>query len=137
MAQVSGSMSWRMALYHSVLAFQTCDPLTEFKKNILQALARGARLRLHQADHKGPKLEQVVHRPVILTAESAPKICGNQIEIEIKKCGTLPQQEVLAALFDQMVKSIRDEKSRPEEVPYVTTCDSLQLASAAAQSPFP
>ena len=126
-----------MALYHSVLAFQTYAPLTDFKKNILQALARGARLRLHQADHKGPKLEHVIHRPVILTAESAPKICGNQIEIEIKKCGTLPQQEVLAALFDQMVKSIRDEKSRPEEVPYVTTCDSLQLASAAAQSPFP
>lgn len=126
-----------MALYHRVLAFPIYSTLTEFKKAIIQALARGARLRLHQSDHKGPKLEQLIHRPVILTALTAPQICGSQIEIEINKCGPLEQQEVLAALFNQMVRSIRDERTGPEELPYTTTFAAPHGATAQPVAPFP
>ena len=105
-----------MALYNRVLAFQILGTITEFKRTIIKELAQGLfNARLRQSDHKGPKRYQQLGRPVIITAENAPEICGNQIVIEIKKCGPLPQPEVLAALFNQMVRSLRDEpKSKLE-----------------------
>ena len=105
-----------MALYNRVLAFQILGTITEFKRTIIKELAQGLfNARLRQSDHKGPKRYRQLGRPVIITAENAPEICGNQIVIEIKKCGPLPQPEVLAALFNQMVRSLRDEpKSKPE-----------------------
>ena len=105
-----------MAIYNRVLAFQILGTITEFKQTIMRELAQGLlNARLRQSDHKGPKRYQQLGRPVIITAEEAPEIRGNQIVIEIKRCEQLPQQEVLAALFNQMVRSLRDEpKSKPE-----------------------
>ena len=99
-----------MALYNRVLPFQILGTITEFKRNIITELTRGLfNARLRQTDRKGPKRYQQLGRPVILTVDQAPEICPNQIVIEINKCGPLPQQEVLAALFNQMVRSLRDE----------------------------
>ena len=116
-----------MALYNRVLAFQIFGSITEFKRTIIKELAQGLfNARLLQSDHKGPKRFQQLGRPVIITAEKAPEICSNQIVIEIKKCDPLPQPEVLAALFNQMVRSLRDE---PQSKPQPTAVeDTLMFA---------
>ena len=105
-----------MALHNRVLAFQILGTITEFKRTVMRELAQGLfNARVRQTDRKGPKRYQQLGRPVIIPAEKAPAICGNQIVIEIKRCHPLPPGEVLAALFNQMVRSLRGEsKSSPE-----------------------
>ena len=105
-----------MALYNRILAFQILGTITDFKRTIMREMGQGLfNARLRQTDRKGPPRYQQLGRPVIFTAEDAPEICGNQIVIEIKRCGPLPQPEVLAALFNQMVRSLRGEpNSKPE-----------------------
>ena len=108
-----------MALYNRVLAFQIFEAITEFTRSIIKELAQGRfGAHLRQTGHKGPKRYQQLGRPVIIPAEKAPEICGNQIVIEINKCNPLPQQEVLAALFTQMVRTIRDERQAPAPIVY-------------------
>ena len=120
-----------MALNNRVLAFQIFGAITEFKRSIIMELAQGRfDARLRQSDHKGPKHYEQLGRPVIIPAEKAPEICGNQIVIEINKCNPLPQPEVLAALFTQMVRSLRDERQAPEPIPYTVRHEATQLATA-------
>ena len=128
-----------MALYNRVLAFQIFGTITTFRRSIITELAQGRfQARLRQADHKGPVLYQPLGRPVIITADDAPEICSNQIVIEIKKCDPLPQQEVLAALFDQMVRSLRDEpKSQPEPDYPEAPATRNSFDSLEAIAPFP
>ncbi len=128
-----------MALYNRVLAFQVFGTITDFKRNIITELSRGLfQARLRQTDHKGPVLYQQLGRPVIIPAEHAPEICRNQITIEIRKCDPLPQQEVLAALFDQMVRSLRDEpKPQPISTPVDAAVVLQPFAQLEASAPFP
>ena len=128
-----------MALYNRVLAFQIFGSITEFKRTIIKELAQGLfNARLQQTDHKGPKLFQQLGRPVIITAEKAPEICRNQIVIEINKCGPLPQPELLAALFNQMVRSLRDEpKSTIEDTVVTRTAMLHPLTRLQADIPGP
>ena len=117
-----------MVLYNRVLAFQIFGKITEFKQNIIRELSQGRfDARLRQTDHKGPVKYEQLGRPVIITAETAPEITGNQIVIEINTCHQLPQQEVLAALFTQMVRSLRDERQAPEPIPYTASHEAPQL----------
>ena len=100
----------RMALCNRVLAFQVFGKISTFKRKVVKDLSQGIfNVRLRQNDHKGPLRYQQLSRPVILTTGVAPEICGNQIVIEVKKCGQFQQQELLAALFNQMVHSLREE----------------------------
>ena len=118
-----------MALYNRVLAFQVLGKITEFKRGMITELSRGLfDARLRQTDHKGPKRYQQLGRPVILTVDQAPEVCPNQIVIEIHKCGPLPQQEVLAALFNQMVHSLRGEP-KPRHI-------SMEVDAAPALNSF-
>ena len=128
-----------MALYNRVLAFQIFGKITEFKRSIITELSRGIfQARLRQTDHKGPKHYRQLGRPVIITAETAPEIRGNQIVVEIKKCGPLPQQEVLAALFNQMVRSLRDEpKSKPVPTVIADTAPFPPITNIQADVPCP
>ena len=120
-----------MALNNRVLPFQIFGKITEFKRSIIKELAQGRfDARLRQTDHKGPKRYQQLGRPVIIPAEKVPAICGNQIVIEINKCSPLPQQEVLAALFTQMVRTLRDERQAPDPIPYTVHHEATQLATA-------
>ena len=128
-----------MALYNRVLAFQIFGKITEFKQNLIRELSQGRfDARLRQTDHKGPVKYEQLGRPVIITAETAPEITSNQIVIEINKCHQIPQQEVLAALFTQMVRSLRDERQAPAQIPYTANEQALQFKTAAHLAPpFP
>ena len=135
-----GEAGW-MALYNRVLAFQVIGTITEFKRKVIKELSQGLfSTRLRQNDHKGPKRFQQLGRPVILALADAkiPDICGNQIHIEIHKCGTLPHEEVLAALFNQMVHNLRNKpKPRPEPANDDSPILFLNLANILVISPFP
>lgn len=130
-----------MALYNRVLAFQLIGSLTEFKRTMIKELSQGLfNVRLRQTDHKGPKRFQQLGRPVIiaLNQTAVPQICGNQIHIEIHKCDPLPQHEALAALFNQMVRSLRDEpQTQPEPAQTPILVSVLSFANAQATAPFP
>ena len=122
--------SW-MALYYRVLAFQIFGKIIEFKQNIIRELSQSRfEARLRQTDHKGPVKYEQLGRPVIITAEIAPEITSNQIVVEINNCNPLPQQEVLAALFTQMVRSLRDERQVPKQIPYPAHPQAPQLIYA-------
>ena len=128
-----------MAIYNRVLAFQVLGKITEFKRHIITELSQGRfGARLRQTDHKGPKRYQQLGRPVILTFEKAPEICSNQIVIEINKCAPLPQQEVLAALFNHMVRSLRDEpKPQPNTIEVETAPELNSFVRLQADAPIP
>ena len=128
-----------MALYNRVLTFQIFGKITEFKRSIIQELAQGRfDARIRQTDHKGPKRFEQLGRPVIIPAEEAPEITGNQIVVEIKKCDPLPQQEVLAALFNQMVRSLRNEpKPHPEPIRIEGAVVLHSFAPLEADAPVP
>ncbi len=120
-----------MALHNRVLAFQIFGEISGYKQSIIRELSQGRfDARLRQTDHKGPVKYEQLGRPIIITAEAAPEITSNQIVIEINKCYQLPQQEVLAALFTQMVRSLCDERQAPEPIPYTAHCQTPQLATA-------
>lgn len=128
-----------MAQYHRVLAFPLFGKPSEFKRTILRSLANGTfATRLRQSDNKLPKLHDLLSRPVILTAEQAPTISSNQITVEIKKCGPLPRQEVLAALFTQMARSLHDENVSPSRITFeAPPSPAMQFATVKADAPIP
>ena len=128
-----------MAVYNRVLAFPLYGKISEFKRTILKSLANGSfAIRLRQADRKLPPLTEFLSRPVIITAERAPEICHNQITIEINKCAPLPRQEVLAALFTQMTRTLREEKQSPERIGFqAPQLSATQPAPTPADAPFP
>ena len=132
-----GEATW-MALYNRVLAFPLYGTMSEFKRNLLRAFANGSfAARLRQADRKLAALTDFLKRPIILTAESAPEICHNQIAIEIKRCANLRQSEVLAALFDQMVESLHNENAVPGPIPYKECCYTQHSTVAQPDAPIP
>ena len=128
-----------MALYNRVLSFQVLGKITEFKRNIITELSRGLfNARLRQTDHKGPKRYQQLGRPVTLAVDQAPGICPNQIVIEINKCDPLPQKEVLAALFNQMVRSLRGEpRPKPKTIEVEAAPELNSFVRLQADAPIP
>ena len=128
-----------MALYNRILAFQVIGTITEFKRGIIRELSQNLfNARIRQTDHKGPKRYRQLGRPVIISIETAPEISANQIHIEIQKCAPLPQQEVLAALLNQMVRSLRNEPKPQFQPTHKAPLISLpSLAAIQAGAPIP
>ena len=128
-----------MALYNRVLAFPIYGKITEFKRKLVKELSRGLfNARIRQTDHKDPRRFEQLGRPVILTMDKAADICLNQIVIEINQCNPLPQQEVLAALFNQMVRSLRNEPKPQHELMEAEAANMGQpLAILHADPPGP
>ena len=131
-------MGW-MAVHNRVLAFPLNGKLSEFKRSLLKSLANGRfASRLRQSDKKLSPLTEFFSRPVILTAEQAPEISPNQINIEITSCTPLPGQEVLAALLTQMVQTLREEKPSPPGIAFQFSQEfETQLIPALADAPIP
>ena len=74
---------------------------------------------------------------MILTAEEAPQICSNQVVIEIKQCALLPHQEVLAALFNEMVVSLRNERGISADTPYQESVPFCPFCTVVADAAIP
>ena len=99
-----------MAFYNSVLAFSICNQITDSRCNMIRGASQGNGFRLPQACTQRPPQTGTLRRPVILSAGKAPQICRDQVVIEINSCLHLPEPEVLAALFNELVSTLRNEK---------------------------
>ena len=107
-----------MAFYNSVLAFSIFNEITDARCNMIRGASQGNGFRLPQACSQRPPQTGTLRRPVILSAGKAPQICRNQIVIEINSCLDLPEAEVLAALFNALVVTLRNEKPEEQWMPH-------------------
>ena len=132
----SSQLRWE-APYNLVLAFQLISRLTESKLGLIKSMVRGAFVRVIHSDKKKPHLMEMFRRPVILTAEVAPAVSRRQITLEINQSKPLPRAEVFAALLDQMVVSIRNERQAPEALAYKASASAQPSLAVCADSPGP
>jgi hypothetical protein len=117
---VTQNQMGEMAIYNRVLAFSIFGShLSPTKSSALRSISQGTGVRLRHSNPQRGKLREQLHRPVILSAEVAPTLCHNQIHIEINQCQPLHEPECLAALLDELVKTIRNEHTAPESIPFL------------------
>ena len=127
-----------MALFNRVLAFSMDKHLSPTKRSAVRSISEGTGVRLRQANPRRPRISETLRRPVILSAEVAPALCRNQINIEINQANELAASEVLAALLDELVLTLRRENSTCLELPPSSTIAlSTFIAAAYADSPIP
>ncbi len=135
---VTQNQMGEMALFNRVLAFSMDKHLSPTKRSAVRSISQGTGVRLRQANPHRPRISETLRRPVILSAEVAPALCRNQINIEINQTNEFTASEVLAALLDELVLTLRRESNVHLELsPSSTITLNTFMAAAYADAPIP
>ena len=135
---VTQNQMGEMALFNRVLAFSMDKHLSPTKRAAVRSISQGTGVRLRQANPHRPRISETLRRPVILSAEIAPALCRNQINIEINQANQFDASQVLASLLDELVLTLRRENNVPLELsPGSTIALNTFIAAAYADAPIP
>ena len=135
---VTQNQMGEMALFNRVLAFSMDKHLSPTKRAAVRSISQGTGVRLRQANPHRPRISETLRRPVILSAEIAPALCRNQINIEINQANEFDASQVLASLLDELVLTLRRENNLPLELsPSSAIALSAFIAAAYADAPIP
>ena len=135
---VTQNQMGEMALFNRVLAFSMDKHLSPTKRSAIRSISQGTGVRLRQANPHRPRISETLRRPVILSAEVAPALCRNQINIEINQANEFATSEVLAALLDELVLTLRRENKVPLQLPSSSTITlNTFIAAAYGDAPIP
>ena len=109
----------RLAITNRVMAFDIYKQLSPSKIEMLNQLRTGMIVELKQVSRNSEAISTLVRRPIILSAEQAPKIHETQIEIEVDEIAVVERCELLSALLDAAVHQIRQLQEREERQVYL------------------
>ena len=103
----------RLALTNSVMVFSIYTHLPKGKIEMFNQLRHGMPVRLKEVNKHRPPLTTLVHRPIIISAEKAPKVHEEQLVIEVNEVGTTEVPKVFAALLDAAVQAVAQSLPEP------------------------
>ena len=104
----------RLALTNNVMVFSIYTHLPKGKIEMFNQLRHGMPVRLKEVNKHRPPITTTVHRPIIISAEKAPKVHEDQLVIEVNEVGTTDASKIFAALLNAAVEAIAS--GLPEQV---------------------
>ena len=96
------------------MVFSIYTHLPKGKIEMFNQLRHGMPVRLKEVNKHRPPITTTVHRPIIISAEKAPKVHEDQLVIEVNEVGTTDAAKIFAALLNAAVEAIAS--GLPEQV---------------------
>ena len=128
----------RAALTNSVMIFSIYTHLPKGKIEMFNQLRHGLPVRLREVNKHRPPITTTVHRPIIVTAEKAPKIHEDQLTIEVNETRTAVAPQLFAALLNAAVTALAAGQPEPQFIEFELAANgSIPPTAADFDTPGP